>query len=79
MAIVRQLVFRPLEVSAKHTETQGSYSLTTDTDGTRYLQIDTYGSPERKLEGKKSQSIRLSEEAARQLVRIIAQYFPDRD
>ena len=76
MAIVRKLSFQPLETASKHTETHGTYALVTDENGTKYLQIDTYGSAERKLEGKKSQSIRLAEEAARQLAQIIEKHFP---
>jgi len=41
----------------------------------RLLQIDTYGSPARKLKGKKRQSIRFSAEAIQQLKAILAKDF----
>ena len=75
MAIVRHLEERPLQVEVKHTETEGTYSLVRDRDGLTYLQIDTYGSAERKLEGKKSQSIRFSPEAVADLRKIISTHF----
>ena len=40
------------------------------------LQLDTYGSSERKLLGKVSQSIQLDEEGARELIKIIESAFP---
>jgi hypothetical protein len=46
-----------------------------DGDGTLYLQIDTYGSEERKLQGKQSQSIRLAPEAIAQLREIFDRHF----
>jgi hypothetical protein len=76
MAIVRHLQEHPLQVEASHTETECTYSLVKDSDGTKYLQIDTYGSPGRKIEGKKSQSIRFSPEAVAELKSIIGRYFP---
>ncbi len=76
MAIVRHLEEHPLHVEAKHTETECTYSLVKDSDGNKYLQIDTYGSAERKIEGKKSQSIRFSPEAVAELRVIIGRHFP---
>jgi hypothetical protein len=69
MAIVRHLEEQQLQIEASHTETECTYSLVKDKDGTRYLQIDTYGSSERKIEGKKSQSIRFSPDAVAELKR----------
>jgi len=45
-------------------------------EGERILQLDTYGSAERKLQGKVSQSIQLDEKAARELAEILTQTFP---
>jgi hypothetical protein len=45
-------------------------------DGEIYLQLDTYGSSERQIPGKVSQSIQLDTTAATQLVRVIRQTFP---
>ena len=76
MAIVRHLERRELNEGAVHTETECSYSVVLDDLGGRYLQIDTYGSAERKMTGKKSQSIRFSMEAIRELRKVISQDFP---
>ena len=77
MAIVRRLDELALQIEAKHTETDGTYSVVKDRDGKKYLQIDTYGSSTRRIAGKKSQSIRFSREAIRQLRGIIMKHFPD--
>lgn len=45
-------------------------------EGTKVLQLDTYGSDARKDQGTVSQSIQLDEPHARQLVAIIRRTFP---
>ncbi len=45
-------------------------------DGKRYLLLETYGSPDRQIPGKVSQSLQLDEGAARELLQIIRQEFP---
>ena len=77
MAIVRQLEFHSLQFDSKHTETHGTFSIVKDKEGHKYLQIDTYGSTERKIEGKKSQTIRFSVEAVQQLREILAKHFAE--
>jgi hypothetical protein len=64
-----------LETFAKHTEAKCTYSIVTESDGTKLLQIDTYGFSRRKFRGKTSQSIRFSNEALGQLKRILAEHF----
>jgi hypothetical protein len=76
MAIIRRLSFLALQVEAKHTDAEATYSFVKDRDGNRFLQIDSYGSRARKLKGKKSQSLRLSESALRELKNIIDRHFP---
>ena len=71
MAIVRKLEPITLEIDAKHTEVNCTYSIIVDNAGEKYLQIDTYGSKKRKIPGKKSQSVRFSSEAIEQLKAII--------
>lgn len=44
-------------------------------NGDLYLQVDTYGSKERRMVGKKSQSIRFSPAAIAELKAIISKYF----
>ncbi len=67
MAIVRKLEKIELERDSSHTEVDATYSIVNGGNGETYLQIDTYGSKERKMAGKKSQSIRFSPEAINQL------------
>lgn len=73
MAIVRSLVRITLERESRHLEAPCTYAIVHGDDGRACLQIDTYGSSERKILGKKSQSIRFSPEAAAQLRGILAQ------
>ena len=75
MAIVRKLDPLTLEKDSKHSEVDCTYSIVTDEQGKRFLQIDTYGSATRKLPGKKSQSIRFSPEAIKQLKTILKSEF----
>lgn len=71
MALVRQLGKTTIEHASRHTEASATYSIVMGDDGTRMLQIDTYGSSSRLLLGKKSQSIRFAPEAADQLRKIL--------
>lgn len=72
MALVRRLTQITLERATLHEEVECTYSIILGDRGERFLQIDTYGSRERQMPGKKSQSIRLSPEAINQLKQIIA-------
>ena len=71
MALVTKLTRIELEKSSPHSSADCTYSLVVDDGGHRLLQIDTYGSSRRKVKGKKSQSIRFSPEAIKQLKQII--------
>jgi hypothetical protein len=75
MAIIRGLKHQPLERDARHTEAAATYCVIEDEAGVRYLQIDTYGSTDRKLRGKKSQSVRLAPEAIAELRNILTRFF----
>jgi hypothetical protein len=46
-------------------------------DGQRILQLDTYGSTERQIPDKISQSLQLDADSARELLAIIKNAFPD--
>ncbi|MGW4347111.1 hypothetical protein ACWEL8_18825 [Streptomyces sp. NPDC004690] len=46
-------------------------------DGQRILQLDTYGSAERQILDKISQSVQLDVDSARELLKIIEESFPD--
>jgi hypothetical protein len=71
MALVNKLIHQALERDSKHTEVECTYSIVADNHGPKQLQIDTYGSSDRKIPGKKSQSIRLSPQAIKQLKQIL--------
>ncbi|MDP2402046.1 MAG: methionyl-tRNA formyltransferase [Actinomycetota bacterium] len=60
-----------MDRQSRHTEADASYSVIVDETGRRLLQIDTYGSSDRQILGKKSQSIRFSPEALEQLREIL--------
>lgn len=79
MAMVRKMELHPLERDSPHSDVECSYSLVTHQTGERCLQLDTYGSAQRKLKGKKSQSLRLSESALHQLQAIIGEHFGSGD
>jgi len=48
-----------------------------DEEGKRYLQLDTTGSPSKKVKGATDQSIRFDERAASQLKQLIEKAFPN--
>jgi hypothetical protein len=74
MAIVRKLKRITLEHDSRHSEVNCTYSIIQDEEG-RSLQIDTYGSKYRKIPDKKSQSIRFSPDAIKQLRSILSEEF----
>ena len=74
MAVVRRLERQTLEKESPHTEADCTYSIVVDDQG-RYLQIDTYGSTNRQIPGKKSQSIRFAPEAIEQLKTLLKEEF----
>lgn len=72
MAIVRHLNRNKLGIQSRHTEVDATYTVVKDPrSGERFLQIDTYGSKRRKILNKKSQSMRFSQEAIRELKTIL--------
>jgi len=73
MAIVRHLEAKQLDRDSYHSETECTYSIVHDRGGS-WLQIDTYGSTEREMPGKKSQSIRFAPEAIDELREIIKHF-----
>jgi len=71
MALVEKLEEQKLERRAEHKLVRCSYWVFTQEDGTRLLQLDTYGSKERQMRDKKSQSLRFSPDALKQLLAIV--------
>jgi hypothetical protein len=70
MALITKFKKINIGRNAKHSNVDCTYTFIDD-EGKRYLQLDTYGSSSRKLKGKKSQSLRFSPEAIKQLKKII--------
>lgn len=60
--------------SKVHAEVEATYNIITQA-GRKYVQINTYGSSDRKEKGVVSQTIQLSEEAINQLKRIVEKGF----
>ncbi|WP_243544029.1 hypothetical protein [Pseudodesulfovibrio tunisiensis] len=67
MAVVKILVKQDWPAS-RHSETTCKYSISPDN---KMLQIDTFGSRNREIVGKKSQSIRFTQEALQELKSIL--------
>lgn len=75
MALIRSLQQTSADRTSLHRETDCGWRTFT-VNGTRILQLDTYGSDERAIAGKVSQSIQVDEANARELVAIIRTTFP---
>ena len=67
MALIENLSEGFKERQSIHRKTESTYFFVLDENGNKYLQIDTYGSEERAIPGKVSQSIQLSPKAIEQL------------
>ena len=74
MATVRALKIYEPERSSPQGDVDASIILL-DFEGEKFIQIDTYGSKDRKFVGKRSQSLRLSKEAFEQLVKLGTAHF----
>lgn len=76
MALVTELKQITKDRQAVHGPVECAYSVFTGPDGRRYLQLETFGSKERKIPGKTSQALQLSESSAAELKRLIEETFP---
>lgn len=74
MAIVRNVEHKELDRQSKHSEVEATVSLI-EADGEKFLQIDTYGSKDRAVPGKVSQSLRLTKSAFEQLSKLAEKHF----
>lgn len=76
MALIRGIT----ELQKNRQRVQGvvdcSYSVFTWA-GDRYIQLDTYGSPDRAIPGKASQVLQFDRTGAEHLLNLIRQTFPD--
>ena len=73
MALVRTMAAITKRRQSVHGEVECGYSVFTDVKGLKYLQLETLGSPTRKLTGKPSQCLQFDQAALRELRRIIDQ------
>lgn len=76
MALITTLAKSNGKASSKVTETEATYQIINGLEE-RYIQIDTYGSKNRKHPGIASQSIRMNKEIALQVKEIIERTFPE--
>lgn len=74
MALVQNLTEGVKSRHTIHKKTEATYFTVLDNDGTKYLQIDTYGSDEREMPGKVSQSIQFSPKAIEQLKKLLQKF-----
>ena len=75
MALVKQLDEINMERNSVHGEVEATFTVFRGDSGKRYLQIDTYGSRDRAIPGKKSQSIQFDDDSVRQLKAILDREF----
>jgi hypothetical protein len=75
MALIRKFQTVTSDSQRLHSTVTCGYRTFT-TDGQRILQLDTYGSTDRMIPDKISQTIQLDFDAARELVGIIEEAFP---
>jgi hypothetical protein len=74
MALIRSFERRPMQRNSLHKEIGATYT-PFEADGRVLLQIDTYGTEDRQMPGKKSQSIQLDRQGAEALVEILRREF----
>jgi len=74
MALIREFTRRSSNRDTVHKAIPAMYDVFR-AGGTTYLQIDTYGSDQRQVSGKKSQTIQLDRSGAEQLLRILKSEF----
>lgn len=74
MALVRNFEFKEMGRNSLHKEIAATYSVFGDGEK-KVLQIDTYGSEERQIPGKKSQTLQFDRDGALQLAAILAREF----
>jgi len=72
MALIKKLSQITMDRNTVHAPvTDATFAIFQDDEGRSFLQIDTYGSAERKYVGKKSQSLQFGPDALNQLRSIL--------
>lgn len=67
MALVKKIEHVTMERNNVHDPVRCTFCIFEDETGRKHLQLDTYGSDQRKLRNKKSQSLQFGPEAIKQL------------
>lgn len=75
MAFISKFAPSSSERHTRHSECDCGWRVT-ERDGVQVVQLDTYGSTERKIAGKVSQSLQLDRSGAKDLVEILRSAFP---
>ena len=75
MALIARFEERPIEPTRVHDDVVCGYAYA-DVGARRILQLETYGSRQRRIPGKVSQSIQVDEDGARALKQILERAFP---
>jgi hypothetical protein len=75
MALINDIPNEPQNID--HPRVQGETVCTWSIIDGQFLQIDTYGGPDRQHQGKASQTLRFSPHAIQQLRAILNEHFPN--
>ncbi|SFK45026.1 methionyl-tRNA formyltransferase [Methylocapsa palsarum] len=74
MALLSKFEQITMSRNSIHEEIESTYSVF-EHDGQKFIQIDSYGRPERKIPGKKSQTFQLDKKGGRLLFDILNDTF----
>lgn len=74
MATIREIIQGEPRRRSKHTEAK-AFAILVEDDGEKYLQIETFGSKDRQVKGVPSQTLRLTENAFRDLAAFAQRHF----
>ena len=74
MALIRHFKDKSMERNSIHKEIEATYTIF-ENDGRVFVQIDSYGLPDREIPGKKSQSFQLDKTGAENLINILKRAF----
>lgn len=75
MAFVKRLKHQIKERNSVHSEVVATYSVFDVPDHGRFFQIDTFGSSDRQIPGKTSQSLQIDQAGAEMLIALLKSEF----
>ncbi|SEQ47329.1 hypothetical protein SAMN05216232_2539 [Virgibacillus subterraneus] len=75
MALITNIKRIEKEKNTVHKQVDTTYSSFLEKNGELYFQIDTYGSNDRQMRGKISQSVQLDKNAAKELIKLLKSEF----